>query len=205
VRNLNEKIHPERMKMILYTSFSRFGSILEINTVRRHKLRGQAWIVFKDVISATEAKKKMNNLNLFGKELVIMYAKTKSDIISRLDKTFIPRPKRKLVSEAASESDDRMVEEDQVAPAVKQKRPTVREEPPHHILIAVDVPADVEVLDMEVLFKQYKGFVEVRLVKSRNVAFIEFQDIPTATLAKHGLQDFQLRPNQDLSLNFAKA
>jgi len=36
------------------------------------------------------------------------------------------------------------------------------------------------------LFQQYDGFKEARLIGPRNVAFIEYQDIPQAVVAFHG-------------------
>ena len=50
VRNLNEKIHPDKLRHSLLAAFGQFGKVLEVviphKKVRRPELYGQAWIVF---------------------------------------------------------------------------------------------------------------------------------------------------------------
>ena len=65
VRNLDEKLNDRRMKTILYTSFSRYGRILEIHYSRRRSMCGQAWIVFQNTEQAIEAKKRMTGKELY--------------------------------------------------------------------------------------------------------------------------------------------
>ena len=55
INNLNEKIKKVPLKKALYESFSQFGRILEIVALRGDKMRGQAWISFDSVDSATNA------------------------------------------------------------------------------------------------------------------------------------------------------
>lgn len=79
VKNLNEKIHPEKMKLLLYTIFSRFGSVLDVICKRSMRLRGQAWIVFEEVKEAVKAREKLNGKKMCEKELQIHFAKSQSD------------------------------------------------------------------------------------------------------------------------------
>jgi len=67
-----------------------FGQILGIYAKRTYKMKGQAFIVFRDLQSAAEAKRCLQNLEFFGKELKISYAKDKSDYIAKLDGTYNP-------------------------------------------------------------------------------------------------------------------
>ena len=50
VRNLNETIHPDKMRYALLAAFEQFGKVLEVviphKKVRRTELYGQAWVVF---------------------------------------------------------------------------------------------------------------------------------------------------------------
>ena len=64
------------MKVALFHLFSQFGEILEILTKKTVKMRGQAFIVFKDLPSASEAMRCLNKTNFFGKDLV--HKKTKN-------------------------------------------------------------------------------------------------------------------------------
>eukprot|EP00924_Labyrinthula_sp_SR-Ha-C_P002801 snap_masked-scaffold_13-processed-gene-7.32-mRNA-1 protein AED:0.02 eAED:0.02 QI:0/-1/0/1/-1/1/1/0/110 len=79
LQNLNEKILPSRMKLILFTLFSGYGKILSVTCKKSKRLRGQAWISFKTAESAANARTKMNNKNLYGKPLKIHFAKAQSD------------------------------------------------------------------------------------------------------------------------------
>merc|ERR1719213_364128 len=58
------------------------------------KRRGQAWIVFKEVSSATNALKSLQGFPFYNKPMRINYSKTKSDIVAKADGTFVERPKK---------------------------------------------------------------------------------------------------------------
>ena len=47
-----------------------FGKIIEIKNCRAGSLKGQAWVVFKDIPSATEAMNRRQGFNFYGKPLV---------------------------------------------------------------------------------------------------------------------------------------
>lgn len=79
VQNLNEKIHPDQMSLLLYTIFTRYGRVVDVVCKRNMKLRGQAWIVFENVADAVQAKEKLTGKLLCGKELKIYFAKSQSD------------------------------------------------------------------------------------------------------------------------------
>lgn len=70
IRNLNEKIKQEDLRKQLYELFSQFGPILDIITQKRRKMRGQAFIVFKDINTATTALRKMNGFTFHNKPMV---------------------------------------------------------------------------------------------------------------------------------------
>ncbi|DAA79607.1 TPA_exp: Uncharacterized protein A8136_0380 [Trichophyton benhamiae CBS 112371] len=79
VRNLEERIKVEQLKEALTEIFSEYGSILEIVAKTNLKAKGQAFIVFDNVDSATRAIDEVNGFELFEKPMVLEYAKTKSD------------------------------------------------------------------------------------------------------------------------------
>jgi len=68
---------------------------LEIVTKRTDGMRGQAFVVFGDIISASNSIRELQNFNFFGKEIVIEYAKKKSDVVAKMDGTYIARDRRK--------------------------------------------------------------------------------------------------------------
>ncbi|MED6155204.1 U1 small nuclear ribonucleoprotein A, variant 2 [Stylosanthes scabra] len=95
INNLNEKIKLDELKKSLHAVFSQFGKILEVLAFKTLKHKGQAWVVFEDVNSASNALRQMQGFPFYDKPMKIQYAKTKSDIIAKADGTFVPREKRK--------------------------------------------------------------------------------------------------------------
>jgi RNA recognition motif-containing protein len=79
VRNLEERIKVDNLKEALSEIFSEYGNILEIVAKTNLKAKGQAFIVFDNVESATRAIDEINGFELFDKPMVLDYAKTRSD------------------------------------------------------------------------------------------------------------------------------
>lgn len=59
INNLNEKIKKDELKKSLYAIFSQFGQILDIVALKTLKMRGQAFVIFKEIGSATNALRTM--------------------------------------------------------------------------------------------------------------------------------------------------
>jgi len=59
--------------------FSEYGNILDIVAKRSLRRRGQAFIVFDSVESAENAIDEVNGFELFGKQMSLDFAKTRSD------------------------------------------------------------------------------------------------------------------------------
>lgn len=111
--------------------FSQFGTVLDVVALKTLRMRGQAFVAFKDVAAATNALRSMQNFPFYDKPMVrllivtlsislfvffsflfvffssslpslcltnalqrIQYAKTQSDILAKLQGTFVPRPKQ---------------------------------------------------------------------------------------------------------------
>ncbi|CAG8567260.1 8535_t:CDS:2 [Acaulospora morrowiae] len=69
VRNLNEKINKEELRRSLYSLFSAYGRILDIVALKTIKMRGQAFIVFKEIQSATTAMRGLNGFMFYDKPM----------------------------------------------------------------------------------------------------------------------------------------
>lgn len=70
INNLNDKINKNQLKKSLYHLFSQFGGIIDIVTLKTMKLRGQAWVCFDNVATSTNAIRKMDGYEFFGKPMV---------------------------------------------------------------------------------------------------------------------------------------
>jgi U2 small nuclear ribonucleoprotein B'' len=216
VKNIDWKIKKLLLRRALYSLFSRHGKVLEIVTLRRDGLRGQAWVIFEDVQSATAAVKAEQGFTFFGKDLVIEYAREKSDRVAKQDGTYVPKAKRQKIAEttpaieevegeAAQEigedvEPNQMVEGDSEQPVA----PSAPAAPPSKYLLAEDLPSECNEMMMSMLFRQYAGYKEVRMPRP-SLAFVEFENEAQATLALQGLNGFNLTPKDTLKLTYGKA
>ena len=58
------------LKKSLYAIFSQFGQIVDIVALNNVKMRGQAFVVFREVRSATEAMRAMQGFPFYDKAMV---------------------------------------------------------------------------------------------------------------------------------------
>ena len=58
------------LKKSLYAIFSQFGPILDIVALKTLKMRGQAFVVFRDITSATNALRSMQGFPFYDKPMV---------------------------------------------------------------------------------------------------------------------------------------
>jgi U2 small nuclear ribonucleoprotein B'' len=218
VKNIDWKIKKLLLRRALYSLFTRHGKVLEIVTLRRDGLRGQAWIIYEDVQAATAALKAEQGFTFFGKDLVIEYAREKSDRIAKQDGTYVPKAKRQKVAETTpaaeeeeaegeavqdngeDEKSNQMVEGDNEQPVA----PSAPSAPPSKYLLAEDLPSECNEMMMSMLFRQYAGYKEVRMPRP-SLAFVEFDNEAQATLALQGLNGFNLTPKDTLKLTYGKA
>ncbi|KAJ1993415.1 hypothetical protein H4R33_000670 [Dimargaris cristalligena] len=78
VHRLNEKVKKPELKRSLYALFSTYGRIVNIRAAKTSNLRGQAFIEFVDVGSATIAMQRLNGFIFYDLPLVIEYARYNS-------------------------------------------------------------------------------------------------------------------------------
>lgn len=76
INNLNEKIKKEELKKSLYAIFSQFGQILDIVALKTLKMRGQAFVIFKEISSSTGALRSMQGFPFYDKAMVRIFRST---------------------------------------------------------------------------------------------------------------------------------
>ncbi|KAJ2413442.1 U2 small nuclear ribonucleoprotein B'' [Coemansia sp. RSA 2530] len=97
-RNLNDKIQKEVLKQTLYSLCVPYGRVLDIVALKTTRMRGQAFIVFGDIAASTAALRQLNGRHLFGREMRVEYALSKSDAVAQSDGTFKFGEPRKHIS-----------------------------------------------------------------------------------------------------------
>ncbi|GMN37971.1 hypothetical protein TIFTF001_007249 [Ficus carica] len=243
INNLNEKIKLDELKKSLYAVFSQFGRILEVLAFKTLKHKGQAWVVFDDASSATNALRQMQGFPFYDKPMRIQYAKTKSDVIAKADGTFVPREKRKRHEEKGKKRKDQ-IDANQAAmglnpayagaygaapPESVVELPTYitlfdvmqlsqipyaggvksvvpeAPAPPNNILFVQNLPHDATPMMLQMLFCQFAGFKEVRMVETKpGIAFVEYGDEMQSTVAMQGLQGFKITQQNLMLITYAK-
>ncbi|POS84464.1 RNA recognition domain-containing protein, partial [Erysiphe pulchra] len=86
VRNLEERIKPPQLREALEELFSEYGTIIDIVAKTNLKAKGQAFIVFDSVESATKAIEEVQGFELFDKPMQLAYARTRSDATVKREK-----------------------------------------------------------------------------------------------------------------------
>lgn len=107
INNLNEKVKKDDLKKSLYAIFSQFGQILDIVALKTLKMRGQSFVIFKEISSATNALRTMQGFPFYDKPMRIAYSKTDSDVIAKLKGTYKERPKKVKQPKPVQVADDK--------------------------------------------------------------------------------------------------
>lgn len=205
VNNLNDKINTEILKKGLYEIFSAFGEIQDLVCMKSLRRRGQAWIVFKELPSACAALKALQGFPFHNKPIRIAYAKTKSDVVAKADGTYEPRAKIKntadrRANEAAKAGTSTMAAVPGAVPQNRLPDNTI----PSKTLFVENLPPNVQDTALTMLFRQYPGFIEVRIIEGRNVAFADFGNEAQSGQAMQALQGFAFSPQHLLKLTYAR-
>jgi len=221
INNLNEKVKKDDLKKSLYAIFSQFGQILDIVALKTLKMRGQAFVIFQDITAATTAAKSMQGFPFYDKPMRIAFSKTDSDLIAKRKGTYQERPKRqpgeskkskKLKKDAVAAAQAEQTKQSQqgsiaLAAAAAQQTPSgpVMDAPPNQILFLTSLPEETNEMMLSMLFNQFPGFKEVRLVPGRHdIAFVEFENEVQSAAARDALQGFKITPTAAMKISFAK-
>lgn len=226
INNLNEKIKKEELKKSLYAIFSQFGQILDIIALKTLKMRGQAFVIFKEIASATNALRTMQGFPFYDKPMRIQYSKGDSDVIAKIKGTFKERPKKPKAPKPAPSEEKKFVYliyiefpsfliNFLIFRSKKQKNSasndsgtntsSTAEQPPNQILFLTNLPEETNEMMLSMLFNQFPGFKEVRLVPNRHdIAFVEFASEIQSSAAKEALQGFKITPTHAMKISFAK-
>ncbi|KAK9136858.1 hypothetical protein Sjap_007452 [Stephania japonica] len=77
--------------------------------------------------------------------------------------------------------------------------------PPNNILFVQNLPHETTPMMLQMLFCQYPGFKEVRMIDAKpGIAFVEYGDEMQSTVAMQGLQGFKITPQYPMVITYAK-
>uniref|UniRef100_A0A8C3YA58 RRM domain-containing protein n=1 Tax=Catharus ustulatus TaxID=91951 RepID=A0A8C3YA58_CATUS len=141
---------------------------------------------------------------------MIQYAKTDSDIIAKMKGTFVERERDRERDRERERKRDKRKAKGGDAPGPKkgtgaQGAQGTVPNPPNHILFLTNLPEETKELMLSMLFNQFPGFKEVRLVPGRHdIAFVEFDTEVQAGAAREALQGFKITQSNAMKISFAK-
>ncbi|XP_060695395.1 U2 small nuclear ribonucleoprotein B'' isoform X1 [Hemiscyllium ocellatum] len=214
INNINDKVKKEELKRALYALFSQFGQIVDIVALKTMKMRGQAFVIFKEITCATSALRQIQGFPFYGKPMRIQYAKTDSDIISKMRGTFADKEKKKEKKKAKNQEQaaaNKKANQVTAQVATSNSNQTtastnqVPDNPPNYILFLTNLPEETNEMMLSMLFNQFPGFKEVRLVPGRHdISFVEFENEGQAGAARDALQGFRITPSHAMKITYAK-
>lgn len=196
--NLSTKIHIIDLRNLLFEFFSPYGKVIDVVASKADpKKRGNAFIVFSEIGSATAALRDLQGREFLGRVIGINYGKTKSDKVAMLEGTYKIR-KRKAADQAMVPS---TADASIAPPPEKRAAPSA---PPGASLFVENLPSMMTGAALAMLFKQYLGYQRSRLVEGRCVAFVDFTNEIQAEVAMRGLNGFLVTKENPLKISIAK-
>ncbi|KAJ1898773.1 hypothetical protein LPJ66_002544 [Kickxella alabastrina] len=197
IRNLNEKTKPVVLAAALRALFETYGPVLDVRVRHSLRMRGQAFIVFKDTEHAVRAHSEVQGFMLFDKPMFIEFSRQPSDATVADQGGDTDAFKTHRIQERDARERDaqaRISAQPQAEAALASAALTAISalppgvEIPNSILFLQGLPADIAVAEIEAAFAAFDGLVEVRWVSVKpDVAFVEFRSEIQAAFAKSSL------------------
>jgi len=216
----NPKPTTTELKRCLHAAFSQFGRILDVVVVRHARTRGQAWVVFSDTASATDAVKSLQGFPFLDakKPMRLTYALGKSDAAAKADGTF---KAAQVAARAAARKGKgagsgrggveagakRAAASGAAAPSAASEPSAAAADaaPPNSTLFVTNLPETTTDPMLSMLFQQFPGFSRTRMVPAKpGIAFVEFETEVAAGVAKSGLHGFKITPEKAMCVEYAK-
>lgn len=197
VNNINEKLKREELVQSLRHVFGQFGKIIDIICYTKIlRAKGQAFIVFDQVESATKALTEMQNFMFYNKPIRVSFAKSKSDAIAKRDGSFKPRQKRPREKKTK-------VKGEPVAKKLmtESNRQAVAKS---NILIVSNLPDDANQTMIQMLFRKYPGYHSVT-EPSGGKCRVKFDIESNATISLRAMQGFKFFNNVKLDIAYGQA
>lgn len=219
VAGLDTSLSKAQLREALFYRFSRYGQVVDVVCMKRQRrLRGQAWVVFRDTSDATRALAGAQGKMLLGRRMRLDFARVKSNATAVRDGTWLPVSARGEGCGADGKPSKSVAD---LAPLMPRTQTA--------FLVIRDLPPEANEAAMAALFGQYKGFLGVkRGVKGEveehpaaasdgtndvgmsaatpagtsNAFTIEFSSASNAAIAQRGLSGFKLTPTDVLDIEF---
>lgn len=228
VSKISDKVSVNKIILNVFAAFSPYGTILDISAHHGLKRRGQAWVTYESIESASKAKKALNNIYLFNSPIKVQYAKHRNISILKLNGMYNPYGRKAEtleISEAKKLASgpipyhwdfDMGSEDDEIENYIPSTATTNIEtdapvaaqtyilQKPNNTLFMQNLPEVADAALLEFLLSQYPGFKEVRVPQGvAGIAFVVFDTIEQATVCLEQFNGYNLEGNI-ITIQYAK-
>ncbi|KAI8821052.1 uncharacterized protein EV422DRAFT_528884 [Fimicolochytrium jonesii] len=234
IQGLDDHVHKIELRKSLYYLFSQYGSVMDVVALKTSKMRGQAFIVFHEIASATSAMRSLQGFPFYNRPLKITYAKSKSNAVKIKEGSYYGGKGNAAKSGAAPSAaaamgpqkrprDDNGGDDSEDGDEGSSKRarngqgaedihppgttaPSSNQpNPPNRILFLTNLPSSTTPDMLTPLFDQYPGFKEIRLVPGKSgIAFVEYDTVESAGVARSVLDGFRVTSGNAMGVEYAR-
>ena len=217
INHLNEKIKTDLLRENLYYLFSQYGDVLEINLRKSRKMKGQAFIVYKDINDASRAKVSLNNFLFLGTRINVEYAKSKSDIIVKIkgqsnlnnqeyqkNGNYLLRKRKRLLEyenikeekkekkEKSEKKENKEIMEDIDGECLEENK----------ILFVKGLGDEVNEKMIYLVFNKFKGLKDIRFFNGRGFCFVEYDNEINAGTALLSLNNMKITDKSTMKISY---
>ncbi len=208
INNLNTRIKENIWKPFLEKMFSKSGPchVIVMSSLRR---RGQAWVIYEALEHSKAAMDSYQGHIAFGKKMRISFSNNVSDI-TRNRKGMPVRDKNEQGSNNApnkrQKTEANALDDFFSASITAPKASSTSRayNPPNKVLFIENLSDKMDIESLQKLFSQFKGFIEVRIIAGRGVAFAEFIDEYTSQVPLNKLHGYEVERGRFIVISNAK-
>jgi U2 small nuclear ribonucleoprotein B'' len=220
IQNLPEKPNPlKHLPLLLKDLFAPFGSLKRAPVLRKGlPWKGQAWIIFDHQEDAEKAIKALQGTRVWGKSIVIKYARFKSDCVVREvgggGEEALEAEKKIRENDRIERSKNPRVTRRQLLTRLMTSNPSAMQSIsisgpdvllPNRILFIQNLPPSLPSNILPDLFRRYPGFQDLRSIPNRpDVAFVEYENESQAGAARQILDKSEILPGHVIRVSFAR-
>lgn len=226
LQNLNESVRIPILKETLLNLFKPYKPISPVIAHRNLRLRGQAFVSFPDRETANKARKEVAGFPLYGKPMQLTFSRTNTDAaVTQLqgEEVFKTHKEERMARKKVSRKNNPIRQKGQaklkaaaaeasatgVPVPVNAPRRTIQMPdeylPPNKVLFLQNLPEGTTKEDLQDVFEQHPNLLEVRLIPTkRDIAFVEYADEESATVAKDALHNFKIDGETKMKVTFAR-
>jgi RNA recognition motif-containing protein len=208
IKNLNSRIKIEYLRQSLENVFTQYGKLADVKVKRNFRMRGQAFLVFDEEDSAEKALYAMDGAIFYQKPLMINYARSVSDVISKRKGEYSEEAKAKReennkkfgdwvqyirnlraqekLNKLKNEQNELMAQNDRKGEDM-QGYGDMPPPPgysggdlPSNSLYIQAIPHYMNQISLHGIFSHYPGFIELRLSPTKESATIIYKAQPEA-------------------------